>query len=172
MKQAIILISALLLGACASYDGRGLQPGVSSIEDIQRVMGEPAMRWRESNGGERLAFPRGLVGYHTFMLITDASGRLLSLENVLETKHFAKLRAGMSQDEVLRTLGPPQPQWTIYFKARDELVWEWRFCNEQAEPARFYALFDQTKGTLRTTMSSPESLSVPLGRDRRGWCSG
>lgn len=172
MKFAIILICTLLLGACASYDGRGLQPGTSTIDDVRRVMGEPAMRWREDNGGERLAFPRGPAGYHTFMVLTDANGRLVSLGNVLESKHFAKLRAGMSQDDVLRTLGPSQPQWTIYFKARDELVWEWRFCSEQAEPARFYALFDQTKGVLRTTMSSPESLSVPLGRDRRGWCSG
>ena len=48
MKLAIILISALLLGACASYDGRGLQPGVSSIEDIQRVMGEPAKPGKRS----------------------------------------------------------------------------------------------------------------------------
>ena len=172
MRVIAPLILFIALFGCASYDGSGLKPGISTTADVVQLMGTPAMRWNGPGGGEVLAFPRGPAGYHTFMVITDASGRLLSLENVLETKHFAKLRAGMSQDEVLRTLGPPQPQWTIYFKARDELVWEWRFCNEQAEPARFYALFDQTKGTLRTTMSSPESLSVPLGRDRRGWCSG
>lgn len=56
MKLAIILISALLLGACASYDGRGLQPGVSSIEDIQRVMGEPAMRWRKATAASAWPF--------------------------------------------------------------------------------------------------------------------
>jgi len=171
MKIFITLLFALFLGGCASYNGRGLQPGISNLDDIQRTMGEPAIRWREASGGERLAYPRGPSGFHTFMLETDKNGLLLSLENVLEPRHFARLREGMTQDEVLRIIGPPQPHWTVYFAARDELVWEWRYCDDYAESARFDVLFDNTSGKLRTTMSRPESTGLPFGRDRREWCS-
>ena len=34
-------------------------------------MGAPAMRWREADGGERLAYPRGPAGFHTYMVETD-----------------------------------------------------------------------------------------------------
>ena len=171
MKALLTLLLVTLLTGCASYDGRGLQPGVSRLDDVERLMGAPAMRWRQANGGERLAYPRGPAGFHTFMLETDPSDVLLSKENVLQPKHFARLRVGMTQDEVLRIIGPPYAPWTVYFEARDELVWEWRYCDDWSEPARFNVLFDQTKGTLRTTMSRPESTALPFPRDRREWCS-
>ena len=171
MKTFLTLLVVTLFAGCAAYDGRGLQAGTSRLDDIERLMGAPAMRWRQANGGERLAYPRGPAGFHTFMLETDPGGVLLSKENVLEPKHFARLREGMTQDEVMRVIGPPQAHWTVYFEARDELVWEWRYCDDWSEPARFNVLFDQTKGTLRTTMSRPESIALPLARGRQERCS-
>ena len=171
MKTFLALLVFALLGGCASYDGRGLQPGVSRLDDIQRIMGEPALRWREADGGERLAYPRGPAGFHTFMLLLDKNGLLVSQDNVLQPKHFARLREGMTQDQVLRIIGPPYAPWTVYFEARNELVWEWRYCDDWSEPARFNVLFDQSQGTLRTTMSRPESTALPFPRDRREWCS-
>jgi hypothetical protein len=172
MKIIISLLLALFLIGCASYSGRGLQPGISSQVDIENAMGVPAIRWREADGGERLAYPRGPSGFHTYMVETDKNGVFKRQENVLEPKHFARLREDMTQDEVLRVIGPPQAHWTVYFAARDELVWEWRYCDDFAEPARFNVLFDNTtSGKLRTTMSRPESTALPFGRDRREWCS-
>jgi hypothetical protein len=166
------LLIALIVGACALPGGPALQPGVSALEDMDRSMGPPAMYWREADGGERRAYPRGPMGMQTWMARTDASGRLVSIENVLDPAHFALIQPGMSQDEVIRILGPSYPGWTIYYKARDELVWEWRFCDDWAEPARFDVLFDGTSGKVRSTMSTPERLSQPWGRgNRREWCS-
>ena len=65
---------------------------------------------------------------------------------------------GMNKEEVLRTLGPSQPQWTVYFDRRDELVWEWRYCDAWNEPARFDVLFDNTSGKVRSTQSYTESM--------------
>jgi hypothetical protein len=166
------LIAMLLVGGCALPGGPALQPGLSTRADLDRSMGPPAVRWIEADGGERLAYPRGPMGMQTWMARTDASGRLISIENVLDPSHFARIQPGMSQDEVTRTLGPSYPGWTIYYKARDELVWEWRFCDDWAEPARFDVLFDGTSGTVRSTMSTTERLSQPWGRgNRREWCS-
>lgn len=170
-----MLIAALftcVLGACASYDGFGLQPGTARVEDIERVMGQPAMRWSEADGGETLAYPRGPMGYHTFFVRIDPRGNVLGRENVLDTQHFARIQAGMTADEVVRILGPSVAAWTVYFKARDELVWEWRYCDDWNEPARFNVLFDGTSLRVRSTLASPESLRGSFGDDdRRGWCS-
>ena len=50
-------------------------------------------------------------------------------------------------------------------------MWEWRYCDDWAEPARFSVLFDATSGKVRTTISLTERMSLPFGRgDRREWC--
>lgn len=168
----VSVLAALTLAGCANLLGPGLQPGVSGGGDLDRTMGAPAMVWPTASGGERRAYPRGPMGYHTWMAELDASGRLLSLENVLDERHFALIQAGMSQEEVLQVLGPSYPGWTIYFKARDELVWEWRYCDAFAEPARFSVLFDGTSGKVRSALNMTERQSSPWGSgNRREWCS-
>jgi hypothetical protein len=68
---------------------------------------------------------------------------------------FRTYQPGKSDKEsVLRLLGPPVPQWTNYFKARDELVWEWQFCDSWNQLARFDVLFDATSGIVRTSLSA------------------
>lgn len=170
MKSYLTLITALLVTACTPLGGPMLQPG-NTLQDTYRMLGEPAMRWREADGGEQLAFPTGPMGYHTWMVRTDAAGRVKSVDNVMDIAHFARIQPGMGQDEVLRILGPSYPGWMIYYKARDELVWEWRYCDVWSEPARFDVLFDGSSGKVRSTLSQVERLSQPWGRgDRREWC--
>jgi hypothetical protein len=62
----------------------------------------------------------------------------------------------MTKDEVLRVLGPPDYSRSVYFKARDELVWDWRFCQLSGNAARFLVLFDGASGTVRSTMNQTE----------------
>lgn len=161
LLRFLLLPPLLALAACAGYDGRGLQPGVASIDDVVLQMGPPAMRWQDADGSQQLAFPRGPEGVHTFMAFFSPDGRLLRIENVLQMSHFARIVAGRDdQAAVLRLLGPSNPVWTTYFKARDELVWEWLFCDDWNHLARFDVLFDGTTGRVRSTMQRP---------DLRGW---
>jgi len=164
MKPIITLILALLITACASHDGRGLKPGVSNLDEVVQLMGEPAMRWQEQDGGQLLAYPRGPAGFNTFMVTIGPDGRMTSLHGVLNMKTFALIREGMTQEQVLRILGPSVAAWTIYFERRDELVWEWRYCDPWNEPARFNVLFDNTTKKVRTTQGYPE------GKRFREWC--
>ena len=152
LKRLLLIACVLLLSACASYSGRGLNPGEATLNDVVTVMGEPAMRWQDADGREQLAYPRGPEGMQTFMAFVGANGRLERIEGVLDSKHFARIRNGQSDKaEVLRLLGPSYPYWTAYFKARDELVWEWRFCDDWSEVAKFDVLFDATTGIVRST---------------------
>jgi len=159
------IISALLLGACASYSGHGLKPGEDRLEDVLRVMGQPAMRWQNVDSSTQLVYPRGPMGFHTFMAYVGSDGKLQKIENVMDQKTFSRIHAGMTKDQVLHILGPSTSGWTAYFKARDELVWEWRYCDVWNEPARFDVLFDNNKATVSSTMSQTENQMGLCGID-------
>lgn len=161
-----ILVLTMLLGACASYNGRGLIPGEAGLENVLGLMGKPAMQWQLTDGSVQLAYPRGPMGLDTYMVFLGSDGKLRQIENVLDQKHFARIRQGITKQEVLRILGPSHPGWTAYFERRDELVWEWRFCDDWNEPSRFDVLFDNSTGTVRSTMSIPESLKGLCGNGR------
>lgn len=157
-----------LLTACAGYAGRGLKPGVATLSEVVATMGAPALSWKDADGSEQLVYPRGPAGTQTFMVFIAPDGRLLRIEPVLNMEHFARVEAGKSdQASVLRLLGPSVPQWTNYFKERDELVWEWQFCDSWNQLARFDVLFDATTGIVRTSYQR----QAMMGRDGVApWC--
>jgi len=162
LKRFLQVSLVFLLSACASYSGSNLKPGLATLPDVLAAMGEPAMRWDDPDGRVQLAYPRGPSGTQTFMVLLAADGRLAQIKNVLDSEHFARIESGKSdQNAVLRILGPSQPHWSAYFKARDELVWEWRFCDSWGQLARFDVLFDATSGIVRSTYQRPDL----MGRD-------
>lgn len=176
MKPQQTLIAAMLLSllptACSTFAPLGAPPALATVDDASRYFGPPAMRWTLPDGGTRLAFPQGPMGYRTWMVEADPAGQVRSVENVMRMEHFARIQPGLGKEEVLRILGPSHPGWTTYFPARNELVWEWRYCDVWSEPARFDVLFDATTGVVRSTLAQPERLSQPWGRgNRRDWCS-
>lgn len=157
MLRVASAVMVLVLSACAGYGGSSLKPGIATLPEVIATMGEPAMRWNDADGRVQLAYPRGPAGTKTFMVFLGADGRLDRIENVLDMVHFARIDNGQSdQAAVLRILGPSQPQWTAYFKARDELVWEWHFCDSWNQLAFFDVLFDATTGIVRTTFQRPD----------------
>ncbi len=72
----------------------------------------------------------------------------------------------MSKEDVLRALGPSDTRLTVYFKARDELVWDWRYRAHSGEIMRMMVLFDATSGKVRSTMVQREVAAdvEPTGR--------
>lgn len=156
-RSGLAALAMLVLSACAGYSGSGLKAGVASRSDVLATMGAPALVWQDPDGSEQLAYPRGPAGAQTFMVFIAPDGRLQRIEGVLDMAHFARVKAGKSdREEVLRLLGPPVPQWTTYFQARNELVWEWRFCDDWNQLARFDVLFDATTGIVRTSYQRPD----------------
>jgi hypothetical protein len=143
---------AMLYG-CVSYSGSGLKPGQSTLQDVLATMGEPAERWQSPDGSIQLSYPRGPAGYHSYMVELDAAGRLQRIRNVMDEADFNRVSRGMTEAQVLRTLGPSVAAWTNYFPARRELVWEWRYCDQFGEAARFDVLFDADRHDVRATMS-------------------
>jgi hypothetical protein len=149
------LLTLLLVG-CASYSGSSLKPGSASLADVVAVMGSPAMQWTNADRSVQLSYPRGPAGFHSYMVYLDAGGRLERIENVMDGASFARVKADLTKDDVLRILGPSFPGWSVYFPARRELAWEWRYCNGRGTASRFDVLFDNDTGRVRSTMSLDE----------------
>ena len=156
--RVLVIGGAALLSACASYRGSGLQPGVATLPEVVVLMGEPAMRWKDGNGREQLAYPRGPSGTQSFMAFIGTDGRLERIEQVLDMDHFARIEPGKSDKEaVLRILGPSFLP-PLYFRARNELAWEWRFRSSLNQRMFFGVLFDGTTGVVRTTFQREETV--------------
>jgi hypothetical protein len=154
----ILIGSVLALSACASYSGRNLKPGESMLTEVIESMGAPVMRWKDPDGREQLAYPRGPAGTQTFMVFIAPDGRLERIEKVLDMEHFAKIQNDKSDMvSVMRLLGPIWPQNEVYFEARDELVWSWLFCDTWNQESYFDVLFDGATGIVRTTQQRPNS---------------
>lgn len=159
---------AALLSACA---GPRFPANAATVDELIARLGPPARRWPVEGGGERLAFTTAPRGIHTWMAVADGVGRVRSVENVLDMPHFARIQPGMGEDEVMREIGPPYPYWTVTYPARNERVWEWRYCDVWNEPARFDVLFDTDTGKVRSTMSLTERQSLYGSGRRSEWCS-
>lgn len=151
-RRWLAVCAVVLLSACAGYGGSNLRHGESTLSDVIASMGVPAMRWKDPDGRGQLAYPRGPEGTQTFMVFIGPDGRLERIEKVLDMAHFARIQNGKSDMAgVLRLLGPVPPQNVAYFKARDELVWSWLFCDAWSQQAYFDVLFDAKTGIVRTT---------------------
>lgn len=121
------LAAAVVLAAgCAAVNPGNLKPGASA-EEIRAQMGAPRATYALPGGGKRLEF-RG-SGPRTYMLDVDASGRLVSWTQVLNETNFGNIVAGMTQEQVLMTLGRPDDISRVG-RQRDE-VWSWNFQNIQ-----------------------------------------
>lgn len=119
------IVSALVLLGCAhSYGPGGLAPGATSAQVIER-MGPPTGRYPLPGGGQRLEFARGPYGKHTYMLDFDSGDRLTKTEQVLTEAKFLTLQVGMSEAEVLSTIGHPSD--ARFLSRQQHQLWSYRY---------------------------------------------
>ena len=118
------LLAALALGACAGYDPSQLRPG-QSVDEVTRLMGNPTALYALPGGAQRIEYARGPFGRQTYMVDTDAGGRVSGWSQVLTEANFNALPNGITRDELLRRLGTPGERHRIGWQQRD--LWAWRY---------------------------------------------
>ena len=127
MKPLLACSFAFALGVaaagCASFDGRGLTPGVSTVGDVERVMGTAAER-REVAGESWYYYSRQPYGRKTFVARMDADGRLVAIEQRLTDENVAKIIPNTTRAEQVRDLmGPP---WSAQrYERLERDIWTW-----------------------------------------------
>ena len=86
---------------------KDMTPGVTTEAQIRDQMGKPETERTFTDGSKRFEYPRGPQGLNTYMVDIDRDGKLQAITQVLTAANFAKIRMGMSEDEVRRLLGKP-----------------------------------------------------------------
>ncbi len=154
-KKVLIGILALIaLQGCDQLAMRELKPGISTVTDVRDWFGAPGQEWRNDDGSTVLEYSRQPAGTECFMITIGPDGILRSIDQVLVEANFARIRNGMSSDEVRRILGKPASRKT--FDLRPETVWAWRIGQDNAlsDPTFFTVTFDnagRVTGTGRHT---------------------
>jgi hypothetical protein len=127
---ALLLCAATLLAAgCASFNGRGLVPGVSRAADVEALMGPPAEKVLVAADGEEVWFyPRQPTGLHTFAVRMGPDDVMRGIEQRLTELNVKKLNLGRTTAKETRDLlGPPWRSARNFLDDRD--CWDYRMYN-------------------------------------------
>ena len=147
-----ICTAILLLSGCAS-----LVPGTSREADVTAYFGQAAEQRKLPDGSRVLDFPRAPMGYENWRVTIGPDGIVRSVEQLLDDEHFARLKQGMTVDEIKRELGRSGEY--AYYPALSEAVFSWRFM-EFGRRIFFNAHFDASgrfKYASRTDEFVPEN---------------
>ena len=131
---------------------KGMTPGVTTEAQIRDQMGKPEIERTFTDGSKRFEYPRGPQGLNTYMVDIDRDGKLQAITQVLTAATFAKIRMGMSEDEVRRLLG--KPGQVAVFPLKPETVWSWKWREGGVtEEGIFNVHFDQNLKVYTTSRS-------------------
>lgn len=136
-----VLCLAFLAAACASYDGRGLQAGVTSEDQVRRTMGAPALELTNPDGTRTLAYPRGPLGTETFMVRVGRDGLVQGMDQVLRDDLFYRIVPGITKDDLLRMIGPPSE--VMDFPRLQQTAWEYRYQDSWGYTAFLSVMIDR-----------------------------
>jgi outer membrane protein assembly factor BamE (lipoprotein component of BamABCDE complex) len=135
---------------------KDLTPGVTTEAQIRDQMGEPDTARTFTDGSKRLEYPRGPAGTTTYFVDIDANGRFVSVTQVLTAANIAKVRPGMTQDEVRRLLGKPTS--IAEYPLKQERVWSWHWLEGGVNrDAMFNAHFGPDGIVVTTSRSDSEA---------------
>ncbi|TAM55421.1 MAG: hypothetical protein EPN57_02460 [Paraburkholderia sp.] len=131
---------------------RGLTPGVTTAAQIREQMGQPETERSHADGSKRLEYPRGPQGTTTYMVDVDSRGRLVAVTQVLTAENFAKVRMGMTADEVRRLLGKPGE--IAEYRLKPETVWSWKWQEGGPSGEAYFNVHFDASGVVYTTSRS------------------
>ncbi|MET3439458.1 hypothetical protein ABIC94_000203 [Variovorax paradoxus] len=123
--STFVVAAGLLLAGCASEPTR-IAPGTTAAETLQRL-GAPTGRYPLTGGGERLQYSRMPAGYEVTDIDVDASGKVVSVTQVLSEARFGHdIKVDQwRQNDVLAFYG--RPYETSRVSSFDGVVWTWRY---------------------------------------------
>ncbi len=149
-------VAAALLPACDAVNLPQIQPGVTTATEVLARMGEPGYRHSNEDGTATWEYSRQPAGVHCYMISFDRQQVVSRLEQVLTDEYFARVRPGMSKDEIRRLLGAPASRVT--FANLGEEIWEWRIASLLPSQETFFMVhFDASHGAVKKSSQRVET---------------
>ena len=151
---ALPLLLALL--ACDPQRISELEEGVSTEADVRARFGTPENIW-DGPGGERIfEYNRQPAGQTNYMISIGPDGRMTALRQVLHPATFARVRPGMTMEDVRKLLGKPMKQAS--YPLKNEIAWDWRYLEPPNTSMVFTVWFNPDYRVVRTgTAPDPEA---------------
>jgi hypothetical protein len=157
-----VCAAALALLACAQ-PYQQVEAGADQSALTARF-GPPRETYDLPGGGKRLMWPTQPMGTTTTAADIDASGKVLSVRQVLQENEFYRAEVGKwTHDDVLVNFG--RPFETSYFSRMKREVWSYRYVENNINYLIFNFYFDD-QGILRQTQKSPDPMRDPSRRGR------
>ena len=141
-------VMAAVLPACDMINLDKLRPGISTTQDVRATMGPPTMEWADADGTQTWEYPRTPNGVVNYMIDFDRDKILREVRQVLTEENFARVRTGMTREQIRRLLG--QPAQEQFFRLKNEWVWEWKTKTESSYNFFFDVYFDVSGNVTRT----------------------
>jgi hypothetical protein len=164
LKVSCALAFAALAG-CASYTGSTLRPGVSTEADVRAAMGQPyAVHPAPPGAGyaQSLEYPHGPGGRQTYMARLDASGKLVSVDQVLQERTLTRIRVGVDNMQSISALLGRPGQYTGPNRMYGGPTWDY-FANDMQRHIIISVSFDRN-GVVAAAGSMTDPMDfVPAG---------
>jgi hypothetical protein len=149
----------VLFGCAQPY--QQVEAGADPSAVVARL-GPPKETYNLPNGGKRLMWPTQPMGTTTTVADVDASGKVVSVRQVLQESEFYRAEVNKwTRDDVLMNFG--RPFETSYFKRMNREVWSYRYVENNINHLIFNFYFDD-QGVLRQTQKSPDPMYDPSRR--------
>ncbi len=150
LRNVVVVWVALLAAACAHPDL--LHVGMTR-QELDARFGAPAAMRRDPSG-EVLIYSSAPLGQRASAAHLDAQGRVVSVEPLLNTAHFATIVVGQwNKHDVLTHFGTPAEISRI---ARYE-GWSYRYRENDTWDSLFHVMFDAA-GIVRQTQNGPDPM--------------
>ena len=120
LRVLLALLAVSALSGCAAFAPP--RPYTTEQEAIAE-RGEPTRRWDNGDTTHTLEFSNQPDGPSTLMVQVDQGGIVLRQWDALSAANLARVKRGMTQEEVSRLLGSHRSEQT--FPSSHEVVWDW-----------------------------------------------
>ncbi|PKO87917.1 MAG: hypothetical protein CVU18_09075 [Betaproteobacteria bacterium HGW-Betaproteobacteria-12] len=143
-------LASALLPACDVVNLPQIKPGVTTATEVLERMGEPGYRHWNDDGTATWEYSRQPAGVHCYMISFDHQQVVARLEQVLSDEYYARVRPGMSKDDIRRLIGAPGSR-TVFDNLREE-IWEWRIEGVMPTDETYFMVhFDTSHGAVKKT---------------------
>lgn len=150
ITTATAAIIAAALPACDAVNLPEIKPGITTQAEVRARLGEPGFVHANDDGTVTWEYSRQPSGTNCYMVTFNKDLVVSQLEQVLTAANYARVRAGMSQDEVRRLLGAPGSK--VVFDNLHEEIWEWRIAGmPPMDETYFMVHFDTDHGGVKKT---------------------
>jgi len=148
--SALAALGAALLPACDAVNLPEIKPGITTAAEVRSRMGNPGFEFKNEDGSVTWEYSRQPNGTNCYMITIGSDQVVQKMEQVLTEANFAKVRDGMTRDEIRRLLGAPGSK--VVFDNLGEDIWEWRVAGmPPMDETYFMVHFDLNSGGVKKT---------------------